>query len=147
MRKHVIRQATTHFSAHQIYDLVNDTVSYPRFIPYCVAGRVIEGDEHKRIAELTFGFHGVTQTIRTQNAMTPYERIDVKLIDGPLRVLEGHWLFKPLSHQPGCEVYVDFQYEIESSWVSMAFEPIFMQVLQQMVDCFCNEAEQRYGTV
>lgn len=145
--KHVIREAQVPFKAHQIFDLVNDTESYPRFIPYCTHGAIVKGDEHQRLATLTFGYHGVTQTIKTHNKMTPYKRIEVSLVDGPLAFMEGCWTFESLPHASGCRVKVEFKYEMSSSWMSLAFEPILMQVLQRMVDCFTEEAEHRYGTV
>lgn len=145
--KHVIREAKVPFKPHQIFDLVNDTESYPKFVPYCTQGAILRDDGHERLATLTFGYHGVTQTIKTHNTMTPYERIQVSLVDGPLSFLEGCWTFESLPHESGCIVKVEFKYEITSSWISMAFEPILLQVLQQMVDCFTEEAEQRYGTV
>ncbi len=147
MKKHVIRESKVPFKPHQIYDLVNDTESYPYFVPFCTRGIILQDGPVNRVAELTFGYHGLSQTIKTHNTMVPHQRINIQLIEGPFTELSGCWEFHSLEVSEGCYVRVEFKYEAASGWVAMAFEPIFSQVLGQMISCFSSEAENRYGKV
>lgn len=145
--KHIIREQYVPFKVHQIFDLVNDTEGYADFVPFCVQGKVIKDHGLERVASLSFGYHGLCQTIKTHNVAKPYERIDVTLLEGPFDQLNGSWEFEPVVGEYGARVRVEFKYELSTGWLAMAFEPIFEQVLGQMISCFCDEAEKRYGKV
>ena len=46
-------------SAQQMFDLVDDVESYPRFLPWCSETRVDFRDERKTVAPLRLTFHRV----------------------------------------------------------------------------------------
>ena len=84
-------------SAQQMFDLVDDVESYPRFLPWCSQTRVDFRDEHKTVATLHIDFHSVKSHFTTENAKEIPFWMNMKLVDGPFRRLEGCWRFKPLA--------------------------------------------------
>lgn len=46
-------------SARQMFDLVDDVESYPKFLPWCSETRVDYRDEHKTVATLHINFHSI----------------------------------------------------------------------------------------
>ena len=128
----------------QLFALVNDTEAYPLFVPYCSAGRVISTDGVIKIAELDFTAMGFTQSLRTRNTLHPNSQIDVHLVSGPMRALEGVWRFIQLEEQKTL-VQLRFELEFAGGFMMGAIEPIISNVLSGLVDDFCRYADQVYN--
>lgn len=140
----VKRQMTVSYTPEQMYELVNDVQRYPEFVPACVNSdkQIINDDEVE--ASLEFARSGLHKSFTTRNTLTPYERIDIKLVNGPFKHLEGLWYFSP-TESGGCRVELDLEFEFSNRWLSMAFGPVFHQVANKLVDVFCRRAEEVYG--
>ena len=69
--------------------------------------------------------------------------IEIRLIDGPLKHLEGFWLFEALS-ETSCRVQVDIEFEFASGILNFALEPMFHQIMSTMIDAFCERAKEIY---
>jgi len=67
----------------------------------------------------------------------------MKLVDGPLKNLSGHWHFRPLDDN-ACKVVLTLEFEFSSSLSRMTFGPVFNQAANTMVDAFCQRADQIY---
>ncbi len=127
----------------QLFALVNDTESYPLFVPYCSAGRVVSVENQIKIAELDFSAMGFTQTLCTRNRLHPHSQIDVELVSGPLKSLEGYWRFEQLSDHRTL-VQLRFELEFAGGFMFAAIEPILAKVLTGLVDDFCEYADKVY---
>lgn len=69
--------------------------------------------------------------------------IEIRLVDGPFKHLEGFWLFDEVPE--GCQISFDLEFEF-AGWVfSAILGPVFEQVTEKMVDAFCERAEALYG--
>src|SRR5215212_8396467 len=75
--KRIARSAIVEHSAHEMYALVDDIESYPRFLPWCTATRVEERTSEGVRATLTVGIRGLRQSFTTQNVNRPGESIEV----------------------------------------------------------------------
>src|SRR4051794_26418967 len=100
--KEIRRSAIVEHSAAQMYALVDDIASYPRFLPWCTAVTVEQASDKKR-ATLTAALGGVRQSFTTLNENRPGEAIDMHLVEGPFRRFDASWRFKPLSDE-ACEI-------------------------------------------
>jgi ribosome-associated toxin RatA of RatAB toxin-antitoxin module len=101
-----------------------------------------EGD--KVIAVLTINYHGVKQTFSTENTNTPPTSINMALIEGPFKHLNGTWSFKPL-RSDACKIDFELHYEFSSKVLEQLIGPVFTMIANSFVDSFCKRAETVYG--
>lgn len=70
-------------------------------------------------------------------------RIDIKLVNGPFKQLEGEWRF--VETENGCEVTLDLTYDMKSGFLNSALSGVFEWIAAAMVDAFCKESDKVYG--
>ncbi len=135
------RQKTLSFGARALYELVNDTPRYADFAPYCVAGRVLEENGMVKMAELDFSAAGITQTLRTRNINQPFSRIDVEMVSGPLKSLNGYWLFEAIDAE-NTRVSIHFELDFGFSLMANMIRPLLEVAVNHMVEDFSNYAKR-----
>ena len=140
----VNRSALVRHSAQAMFDLVNDFERYPEFLPGCRRTRLIERDEDHLIGELTLAKAGVEQSFTTRNDLCPPERIELSLVSGPFKRLQGQWVFTPMGENT-CKVSLEMNFEFSNRILGMAFGKLFSQVASQLVDSFTRRADDVYG--
>jgi ribosome-associated toxin RatA of RatAB toxin-antitoxin module len=126
-----------------MYQLVNDIATYPAFLPWCKASEIVSQNEDEIHAKLTLAGGGFQKSFTTCNYLQLNKMIEIRLLDGPFRQLEGFWRFE--SMDSGCRVVLDLEFEFSSKLIGMAFGPIFNQVATTLVDAFCKRAKEVYG--
>jgi ribosome-associated toxin RatA of RatAB toxin-antitoxin module len=141
--KRIARSAIVEHSAHEMYALVDDIESYPRFLPWCTAAKVEERTQEAVRATLTVGIRGLRQSFTTQNVNRPGESIEVRLVNGPFRRFAGHWRFVPLSGE-ACRIEFGLEYELAGA-LSRILGPLFDRIADTMVDAFSRRAAELYG--
>lgn len=94
--REVRRSVIVPYTPRQMYAIVNDVRRYPDFVPWCTGTHVYAESETSIDASVEIARAGVTLGVRTRNAMRPGERIDMQLVDGPLREFAGSWTFVPI---------------------------------------------------
>jgi ribosome-associated toxin RatA of RatAB toxin-antitoxin module len=94
--REVRRTALVPYTPAQMYAIANDVRRYPEFVPWCSRTEVHEETEQTIDATVEIARAGVRVAVRTRNTMVPGERIDLRLVEGPLRTLEGAWVFTPI---------------------------------------------------
>lgn len=140
----VSRSALVMHSAQQMYDLVADVSSYHEFLPWCGDSRVLkrEGDEVE--ACILVSKAGLERAFTTRNRMVPGQKVEIRLVEGPFRHLDGHWQFHPL-REDACKVTLDLEYEFSSKVFTLAFGTVFTQIANTLVDAFVKRAKDVYG--
>lgn len=130
-----------------MFRLVDDVASYPQFLPWCSAARVLAQEEDCIEAEIAITKAGMHKTFVTRNRRQPGKLIEIRLVRGPFHHLQGVWQFMPLGKagEQGCKVSLDLQFEFSSKILSMTVGPIFQQIGNSLVDSFCQRAEEIYG--
>lgn len=141
----ITRSALVMFSAKQMYELVNNVDDYPRFLPGCVASRVVEQSEHSITAALDVAKAGIRKTFTTRNRLERDHKIDMELVDGPFKSLSGGWTFIPLD-EDACKVELKLHFEFKSRLVELAFGGIFKELTNAMVHAFSERAREVYGS-
>lgn len=126
-----------------MYDLVNDIEAYPQFLPWCSDSRIVSRDDSIVVAEVEMNKGGMRRRFATRNQLTPPDRINVALVDGPFRELNGDWRFVAL-REAGCEVRLNMQFEFAGMLVDMALGPFFEQTCRSLIDAFVGRARQIY---
>jgi ribosome-associated toxin RatA of RatAB toxin-antitoxin module len=131
-------------AAAELYALVDDIESYPRFLPWCVAATVQDRTPASTRATLTVGVKGIRQSFTTQNDNQPGDAIDMRLVEGPFRQFSASWRFRPLSGG-ACEIDFSLEYEFSSRILARLLEPLFDRIADTMVDAFARRADEIHG--
>lgn len=140
----VARSALVSYSARDMFRLVDDVASYERFLPWVKRSRELHRDADTVRAELLFSKGGFEKSFTTQNRIQYGKMIDIRLVEGPFRHLDGYWRFQPLS-EDACKVSLDLEFEFSSRLLAMAFGRVFTQVAGTLVDSFVRRADELYG--
>jgi ribosome-associated toxin RatA of RatAB toxin-antitoxin module len=139
----VSRSAIVNHSAREMYALVSQVESYPSFLPWCDRVSVAERAPGRTVATLRINFRGLKEEFTTENRDRPGESIDMKLVSGPFRSLEGGWRFTPLS-ETACKVELDLRYEFASRLLEKVVGAVFDEIASSLVDAFARRADAQY---
>ena len=145
--KSVHKSVLIWFSAEEMYALVTDVASYPKFLPWCDRAAVLAQTDTGMKAEVGIAFGGIHQTFTTQNTHVPGREVAMKLLNGPFSQLDGHWKFIPLGtpQQRSCKVELDMQYGFDNVALGALVGPVFDKIAGNLVDAFVKRAEEVYG--
>ena len=140
----VNKSALVLYSAAEMYELVNDIESYPRFLPWCRSTQVLSRDEDEVRARIEMHKGGVHKSFATCNRLQKDKMIEIRLLEGPFLRLEGFWRFQAL-RSDACKVSLDLEFEFSSQLIQVAIGPVFKQITNSLVDAFCKRAVELYG--
>jgi len=140
----VNRSALVPFTAEQMYDLVDDIDRYPEFLPWCRSTTVLSREPDQVRATIEIAHKGFNKAFTTQNRMQHNKMIEMRLVEGPFKHLEGFWRFDSLGNE-GCKVSLDMEFEFAGKLLSMTLGPLFNQIAGSLVDAFTHRAQQLYG--
>lgn len=141
--KQVCRSALVMFSAEQMYNLVNDVMRYPEFLPGCSGSRILESSSEKMVASVDVSKAGISKTFTTLNELVHGKMIKMNLIDGPFKMLSGGWYFTALD-EVACKVELKLEFEFSSKLIEVAFGKVFNELTHNMVSAFTKRAKQVY---
>jgi len=140
----ISRSALVPHSAESMFDLVNDVDAYKEFLPWCSHSQVLSRDGEEIRATISIAKGGIEKSFTTLNRLHHAKMMEMRLIEGPFRHLEGYWRFQRL-RDDACKVSLDLEFEFANSLVRLAFGKIFTQVVNSLVDAFVQRAEEIYG--
>lgn len=138
------KTALVPYSASEMYDLVDDIAAYPSFLPWCGSSEVLERNDDEVRASIELSRSGIRKTFTTVNRLQTGKMIEMRLIEGPFKHLEGYWRFQPLS-DTACKVMFDIEFEFSNKILSMTIGPLFSQITNTLVDAFASRAVEVYG--
>ena len=138
------KQVTVHYTAEQMYDLINDINAYSTFIPLCVSSEVHEEQDQQLRATIKIAKSKIGFQFTTVNTMEKGRSIAMNLEHGPFKSLKGVWRFTPLgSHE--CIISLHFDFEFSNKILAVALNGLFKQLCDSMVESFRKQATVRYG--
>ena len=132
------------YSAERMYRLVDDVELYPQFLPWCGGTQVELRDGTLTRASILIDYHGIKQSFKTENRAQPPELIEIRLVSGPFRQLDGLWRFTPLSAQ-ACKIEFRLHYEFSSRLLETLVGPVFKHIASTLLEAFLQRAKQLYG--
>ncbi|MES9938406.1 MAG: type II toxin-antitoxin system RatA family toxin [Sedimenticola sp.] len=139
----VKKSALVAHSAGQMFELVNDVESYPQFLPWCHSGQLLSRDEEELCGQIEVARAGVRQKFSTCNRLHPYDRIEIRLKEGPFKQLKGEWRFTAL-REDACKVELELHFQFSGALINKAFGAVFNQIANNLVDAFCKRASEVY---
>lgn len=140
----VHKSALVKFSAQQMFDLVNDIESYPKFLPWCSESRILKREEDAVEAELVISKGGFNKSFSTRNTLVRGSRITLYLLNGPFSSLHGTWNFIPL-REDASKITLDLEFEMSGKLANLAFGTVFNQICNTMVASFTQRAKDVYA--
>lgn len=126
-----------------LFKLVLDVESYPKFLPWCTSGVIIEKNGEGIIAELVIGFKGFTQSYKskiTTKIMGDTHIIEVEAISGPFKSLYNYWEIKKVEN--GSEVDFAIEFSFNSMILNSLIGGLFKAATERMVDAFETRASE-----
>ncbi len=131
-------------SAAKMYALVADVDAYPQFLPWCSGTEVRQLDVRRAAATLHVNYHGLRLHFTTENQMDTGALIDMKLVNGPFKHLDGFWRFVPLAEE-ACKIEFRLSYELSGKLVEKLAGPVFNHIANTLVEVFVKRALSLYG--
>lgn len=132
------------YTQDQMYALVNDIASYPRYLPMCKSVQVHSESARQVKATITLAKGNIRLHFTTANTMEPGKYIHMNLVEGPFKFLRGFWRFDP-NVRGGCDVSLQLDFEFSNPLLRLALGGFFKEVVESLIDAFCKQAVERYG--
>ncbi len=136
----IVRSALVEHSASRMFALVNDVSAYPRRFEWCNAAHVLMQDADRLTARLDLGIGGFSTWFTTENTLSPPHHIDMNLLAGPFRRLQGRWQFHALD-ECACKVSLKLDFESQNRLLAPALALGMQGLADRMVDDFVREAD------
>lgn len=141
----ISRNALVPYSVEEMYQLVDDIESYAEFLPWCRSTEVISRNENEVQASIEIARGALNKSFTTLNRLQKNKIIEMRLVKGPFRHLEGFWRFDALKDETASRISLDLDFEFESKLIALAVGSVFNQIANTMVDAFCKRAVEVYG--
>lgn len=138
------RTALVEHSTARMFALVNDIGAYPDRFDWCEAADVLESGEQRVVARLELGIGALRTWFTTENTLTPPQRIDMALRDGPFKRLDGRWQFHALD-ESACKITLTLDFEPQNRLLAPALTLGFQGLADRMVDDFVRVADRGGG--
>ncbi|SEN44358.1 coenzyme Q-binding protein COQ10 [Gemmobacter aquatilis] len=138
------------YTAQQMYDLVADVASYPKFLPWTAAARIrsrtpIEGGEVME-ADLVISFKVFRERFGSRVTLYPERfKIDTEYIDGPFKFMKSTWGFRDV--EGGCEVEFFVDFEFRNAILQGIIGVVFNEAMLRVVRAFERRAAELYTPV
>ena len=140
----ISKSALVSHSPEEMFRLIDDIESYSEFLPWCGKATEISRDEKNVEASIFISHSGLNKEFTTQNKNTAFSKIEMHLVNGPFKNLDGTWLFEPLG-DTACKVSLNLEFEFSSKIVGITLGPVFSKIANTLVDAFIKRADIVYG--
>ena len=141
----ISRNALVPYSVEEMYQLVEAIEAYPEFLPWCRATEVLSRTDDEVKASIEIAKGALNKSFTTINRMQKNKMIEMRLLKGPFKHLEGFWRFDALKADQASKISFDLDFEFESKLMAFAAGTIFNQIANSMVDAFSKRAIEVYG--
>lgn len=131
-------------SAEQMFALVDAVEDYPQFLPWCGGTQVKWRDDETTVATIHIDYHHVKQSFTTENTKRYPVSIDMKLIEGPFKHLDGRFRFVELAPD-ACKVEFQVEYQFSNKLLELVIGPVFSHIADTFVEAFIARADKIYA--
>jgi len=127
-----------------MFVLIDDVEAYPEFLPWCNDAEVRNRTDDVVDATLELHKGSLSNHFTTRNTRREFETIELELIGGPFRHLQGGWQFTEIGEE-GCKVALELEFEFENKLIDMMFGAFFEDTCNSLVDAFTKRAQVVFG--
>jgi len=130
-------------SKENLIKMVLDIEKYPKFVPWCLNGKInnkiVKENNIEITADLTIGKSFFNETYKSFVIYDKSEdSIHVTNIDGPLKYLDNKWFFKQVGNNSEVDFRVDF--ELKNKVLNVLMSKSFDIGLKKIADAFEKRA-------
>lgn len=143
MRK-VDRTALVPYTPAEMFALVADIERYPQFVPWVAAVDVLERQPDHIVARIHMERSGLSEKFTTRNVLSPPSRMQLHLVEGPFKSLEGLWTFEDIAGR-GTRIALSMEFEFTNPLFSILLSRTFEKSCGQLVDAFVERARDIHG--
>ena len=148
MHVYEIKHPVAH-SADDMFRLVADVESYPKFLPLCEALKLKrrENRDGREVLMTTMvvGYKLIRESFTTEVILDQDARtILVHYLDGPFSYLENRWTFRPLTSKT-CEIDFYIAYSFRSRLLERLMGGLFDKAVRRYTTAFEERADAIYG--
>ena len=148
MHVYEIKHTVAH-SADDMFRLVADVESYPKFLPLCEALKLKRRERRDGkevlIATMVVGYKLIRESFTTEVVLDPDARtIVVHYLDGPFSYLENRWSFRPLTSK-ACEIDFYIAYSFRSRLLERLMGGLFDKAVRRYTTAFEERADAIYA--
>lgn len=140
----VERSALVPYSAEQMFALVADIERYAEFVPWVKRATVLSRSATEVVGRLEMERAGFREAFTTRNLLHPPGRMELKLIEGPFKSLDGVWSFEPIADR-GTRIGLVMRFAFANPMASLLLSSAFEKSCNQLVDAFVARARACYG--
>tara|TARA_B100001093_G_scaffold493011_1_gene534737 strand:+ start:399 stop:821 length:423 start_codon:yes stop_codon:yes gene_type:complete len=124
----------------KVFNVVNRVDLYKNFVPYCVDSTIISEENNQMKARLDFNLKGLQTTFTTQNIIKNNKIIQMKLVDGPFKYLDGEWKFTEIDNKTLIELSIN--YEVKSKILDYTISRSLEKIMDYLVKAFVSESKK-----
>lgn len=141
---------TVKHPAGDMFDLVADVKSYPRFVPLCRALNIRRHDtlpdgREILIAEMTVAYKFIKESFTSRVILDRSNNtIHVTYLNGPFKEMNNKWTFVPRDDSH-CEVHFFIKYEFASRSLAAMMGSVFDHAFRRFASAFEERADEVYG--
>ena len=132
------------YSAARMFALVDAVEKYAEFLPWCGSTKLLFRDQNLTRATIHIDYRGIRQSFTTENSKHEPQSMQIRLVEGPFKTLQGSWRFTDLGGV-GCKIELSLRYEFSSRMLERLVGPIFGYIANSLVDAFVQRARSCYG--
>ena len=132
------------FKPEQLFEMVADVQSYPKFLPWCVGARIRSVENELIVADLMIGYKLLRERFTSRVSLDRQNVIiRTEFTDGPFNFLRNQWKFKPCPE--GCLIDFSVEFEFRSTVLQKLVSVLLNEVVLRMVGAFEKRAYVLYA--
>ncbi len=136
---YIKKEESINIDIETIFTLVNQVDKYSDFLPWCNGSKIISNENNIMIGEISVSKNLVKWTFTTENHYIDNEKIQLKLLDGPFKSLNGLWSFSRVNKNTTIVNFV-LEYEFSNKIIELSIKPVFTSIMTSILDSFISEA-------
>ena len=121
-----------------VFNIVNRVDLYKNFVPHCVESEILSEESDQMTAKLNFNIKSLSTSFTTKNVVKKYSSIDMKLIEGPFKYLDGKWEFKEI--EGTTIIFLTIDYKAKNKIIEYAIGKSLEKITNTLVRAFVKEA-------
>ena len=141
----VSQSVLVEFTPAQMFLLVDMVEDYPKFLPWCGGATLAHRDAGTTRATILINYRGIRRSFTTENVKHEPVTMQVRLVEGPFKMLYGSWRFTDLAGR-GCKIEFRLHYEFAGRLLDRLISPVFDYIAGTLVEAFVKRAGQIYGS-
>jgi ribosome-associated toxin RatA of RatAB toxin-antitoxin module len=147
--REVKRNALVPYTPAQMFALVEDFERYPEFLPWVSGAKLLSRKDAELVGRLDMEWLGIKEHFTTRNHLLAPTQMDMQLVEGPFKQLQGAWRFTAICDAAGVprgtRVDLNLQFEFKSTMLEMLLGKVFEASCGSLVDAFIKRAKAQYG--